>query len=160
MIATRHLSVLLLGLPLLLGACSDVRDTLGLTRNGPDEFGVATAPPLVMPPDFTLRPPAPGTAGAVQTVSASDQARATLLGTDAATTNTPAASGAEAALLQQAGTKTASTTSTIAAAAPTSAAAKQTATLETVLFGKPAATAGTPPAITMKRDSDGWFSWL
>ncbi len=48
--------------PLLLTACEDgtVRDTLGLTRESPDEFTVVSRPPLSLPPEFTLRPPKPG----------------------------------------------------------------------------------------------------
>jgi hypothetical protein len=45
---------------LLLTACSgnDVKDTLGLTRESPDEYRVVTRPPLSVPPEFNLRPPA------------------------------------------------------------------------------------------------------
>jgi hypothetical protein len=35
---------------------------LGLERSAPDEFRVITKAPLVMPPDFALRPPRPGEA--------------------------------------------------------------------------------------------------
>lgn len=56
----RKLIILLL-LPLALSACGTVSETLGLDpQSGPDEFDVATAPPLAIPPDFTLRPPEPG----------------------------------------------------------------------------------------------------
>jgi len=52
---------ILLGLAALtLAACSDVRESLGLGRNPPDEFSVVDRPPLSMPPDFGLRPPRPG----------------------------------------------------------------------------------------------------
>ena len=34
----------------------------GLNRSRPDEFAVARRAPLVVPPDFALAPPAPGTA--------------------------------------------------------------------------------------------------
>ena len=149
---------LILALPLMLGACDSMRDTLGLTRNGPDEFAVATTPPLVMPPDFTLRPPAPGSEGA-QGVAASEQARAALLGTDARTPTSPTVGGGEAALLQQAGTaapKPATTGDDKAVAM-----SPQAKTLETVLFDTPSAPAGgAAPTITMSHDDDGWFSWL
>ena len=54
----------LLLLPLLLTACDNggMRETLGLTRDAPDEFSVVSRPPLSLPPDFTLRPPHPGEA--------------------------------------------------------------------------------------------------
>jgi hypothetical protein len=46
----------------LLSACSEARKTLGLDHAAPDEFRVVSRAPLVMPPDFNLRPPAPGSA--------------------------------------------------------------------------------------------------
>jgi len=48
---------------LLLAACEDVKDTVGLGRNSPDEFTVVQNPPLAMPPDFGLRPPARAATG-------------------------------------------------------------------------------------------------
>ena len=46
----------------LLSGCGDssLSRTFGLVRDIPDEFTVVTRAPLSMPPDFTLRPPAPG----------------------------------------------------------------------------------------------------
>jgi Protein of unknown function (DUF3035) len=41
---------------LLLAGCGST----GLNRERPDEFAVARAAPLVVPPDFALVPPAPG----------------------------------------------------------------------------------------------------
>lgn len=43
-----------------LSACSSVNGALGLSKNGPDEFRVVAKAPLVVPPDYALRPPAPG----------------------------------------------------------------------------------------------------
>jgi hypothetical protein len=43
-----------------LGGCASTRNALGLTKVTPDEFRVVTKAPLVVPPDFALRPPAPG----------------------------------------------------------------------------------------------------
>ena len=51
--------VLLVCLPLAAG-CDSLRDAAGLTKKSPDEFAVTTKAPLVIPPDFNLRPPAPG----------------------------------------------------------------------------------------------------
>jgi hypothetical protein len=45
---------------LVLASCSNVQDSLGLTRKPPDEFTVITKAPLIIPPNFTLRPPRPG----------------------------------------------------------------------------------------------------
>ena len=47
-----------------LSACGGVREAVGLETPAPDEFAVVTKAPLVMPPDYTLRPPQPGVAGA------------------------------------------------------------------------------------------------
>jgi hypothetical protein len=43
-----------------LAGCQSTRNALGLTKVTPDEFRVVTKAPLVVPPDFALRPPAPG----------------------------------------------------------------------------------------------------
>ncbi len=45
---------------LLLASCSGVQDQFSLTSTPPDEFKVTTRAPLAVPPDFNLRPPAPG----------------------------------------------------------------------------------------------------
>ena len=67
-------------LPLLLAACDNggMRETLGLTRDAPDEFTVVSRPPLSMPPDFTLRPPKPGEAP--RGTSSDEKARSLLIG--------------------------------------------------------------------------------
>jgi len=43
-----------------LAGCQSTRKALGMTKVTPDEFRVVTKAPLVVPPDFALRPPAPG----------------------------------------------------------------------------------------------------
>lgn len=40
--------------------CSSLSNALGSSKHSPDEFAVVTKAPLVMPPDFSLRPPRPG----------------------------------------------------------------------------------------------------
>ena len=45
---------------LLLAGCSGVQEQFSLTSTPPDEFMVTTRAPLAVPPDFNLRPPAPG----------------------------------------------------------------------------------------------------
>lgn len=49
-----------LALLLLSGGCDTLKEQAGLTKRAPDEFTVVTKAPLVLPPDFTLRPPKPG----------------------------------------------------------------------------------------------------
>ena len=48
------------GLAILLGGCSNWKQTLGIEPVSPDEFAVESRAPLTIPPDFNLRPPAPG----------------------------------------------------------------------------------------------------
>lgn len=51
-------SSFLLAALLLLAACSgDIKETLGLSKEAPDEFVVVSRPPLSLPPDFELHPP-------------------------------------------------------------------------------------------------------
>ena len=65
---------------LVLSGCEGTRRVLGIGKNAPDEFAVASPQPLAVPPDFNLRPPAPGSERAAQVVSPSQQARAALVG--------------------------------------------------------------------------------
>ena len=48
---------IILSVVLTLNACSNVRDSAGVTRKSIDEFQVVENPPLVIPPDFNLLPP-------------------------------------------------------------------------------------------------------
>jgi len=43
-----------------LAGCTSTRNALGMTKVTPDEFRVVSKAPLVVPPDYALRPPAPG----------------------------------------------------------------------------------------------------
>ncbi|HXV01496.1 MAG TPA: DUF3035 domain-containing protein [Caulobacteraceae bacterium] len=43
-----------------LSGCNTASKALGMSKVTPDEFRVVTQAPLVVPPDFSLRPPAPG----------------------------------------------------------------------------------------------------
>ena len=45
---------------LTLTACSGFRNDLGLNKKAPDEFAVVSRAPLVLPPNYQLRPPQPG----------------------------------------------------------------------------------------------------
>lgn len=45
---------------LTLSACENAKESLGLETSPPDEFSVVKRAPLEMPPDYYLRPPAPG----------------------------------------------------------------------------------------------------
>lgn len=73
---------------LALAGCGDkVSRSLGLGKNVPDEYQVVENPPLSLPPDFHLRPPAPG-APRPQELDVRRQAEEILLGPK------PAAGGA------------------------------------------------------------------
>ncbi len=67
-------------LALALSSCDTLKEQVGMTKKSPDEFTVITKAPLVMPPDFSLRPPRPG-ARNPREVQPRDQARAALLAT-------------------------------------------------------------------------------
>ena len=43
-----------------LSGCNSAAQALGITKVTPDEFRVVTKAPLTIPPDYSLRPPAPG----------------------------------------------------------------------------------------------------
>lgn len=102
---------------LLLSACSgNVKESLGIDRQGPDAFNVVARPPLSLPPEFSLRAPAaPGTdmglsagqdkqAEAIITGQAPENPAAAQIRQD---TSTGQFSGGEGALLEKAGATTA-----------------------------------------------------
>lgn len=62
-----------------LAGCSAAGRALGLTKVTPDEFRVVTKAPLTVPPDYSLRPPAPGEPRP-QELQPESAARAALLG--------------------------------------------------------------------------------
>lgn len=68
---------------LSLIGCESLREAAGVTKEPPDEFAVVTKAPLVIPPDFNLRPPKPGAAPTNQ-VSPTDTAQSALFGDDPA----------------------------------------------------------------------------
>ena len=43
-----------------LAGCQSTQKALGMAKVTPDEFRIVTKAPLVVPPDYALRPPAPG----------------------------------------------------------------------------------------------------
>jgi hypothetical protein len=75
--------VLLAGASLAFAGCSDLSDALNGTKMPPDEFTVLTKSPLVIPPDYNLRPPQPGIASRNEP-DPDDQARAALFQQDPA----------------------------------------------------------------------------
>lgn len=72
------LSLGLAGL-LALAGCQDIQKDLGLAKSSPDEFRVVANAPLAIPPDYNLRPPAPG-APRPQQGTPTEQARVAVFG--------------------------------------------------------------------------------
>jgi hypothetical protein len=96
---------LLLAATLALGACADTRKAIGWEKSTPDEFRVVSRAPLTLPPDFGLRPPAPGTARP-QESSPQESARAAVFGAERpanAAASNAALSAGERQLLGRAG---------------------------------------------------------
>jgi hypothetical protein len=111
------LTALAVGLTLATGGCSGLKETLGLSKQSPDEFKVVSRAPLSMPPDYNLKPPTPG-APRPQEGSPRDQAAAAVFQYSNTTSGTmpadavppvgegeseTAQSSGESALLQSAG---------------------------------------------------------
>jgi hypothetical protein len=62
-----------------LAGCQSTQKALGMSKVTPDEFRIVTKAPLVVPPDYALRPPAPGEPRP-QELQPESQARNALLG--------------------------------------------------------------------------------
>lgn len=72
------------GIGVLLVGCDSIREAAGINKEPPDEFAVVTKAPLVIPPDFNLKPPKPGAAPTNQ-VSPTASAEEALYSDDPAT---------------------------------------------------------------------------
>ena len=95
----------------ILSSCEGIKQQMGLTKSAPDEFTIVTKAPLILPPDFTLRPPRPGARGP-KAVEAREQARRALIQSTRAPSGgvssqsaagQPSRSRAETAILRKAG---------------------------------------------------------
>src|SRR3954463_4454125 len=71
-----------------LAGCQSTQQALGMTKVVPDEFRVVSKAPLVVPPDYALRPPAPGEPRP-QELQPESAARTALLGKREAADRTP-----------------------------------------------------------------------
>ena len=78
-----------------LGACGTMQDLSGMNKRTPDEFRVLSKAPLVMPPDYNLRPPRAGEPAPQQLTPSAQAINALFPGR---TTLPPAASAGENAL--------------------------------------------------------------
>jgi hypothetical protein len=99
--------ILAVGLVASLSACGGGGGLLN--RDRPDEFAVSRAAPLVIPPDFALVPPAPGTPAAAAVDSRSEAMQAMFGGpaqrsaAETATLNAAGRANAAAGIRSQAG---------------------------------------------------------
>lgn len=96
----------LCALTLALSACSDFRSAIGLDKRAPDEFAVVSRAPLILPPDYRLRPPEPGAPRPTETSPREDAETAVFEGArteDAGAEGTAGRTSGEAALLDRAG---------------------------------------------------------
>jgi len=105
--------------PLMAGCGEGTKRALGWEKAPPDEFSIVTRAPLAQPPDYDLRPPAPGTSRKQEGATVA-QAKKVLIGPDSVTpvpvstaskTENPdlaSLSSGETALLKKAGAENAS----------------------------------------------------
>lgn len=82
-----------------LAGCSSLGQSSGFARTTPDEFNVVTKPPLVVPPEYALRPPAVGAVLPRELQDTGNPGRTILFGQDLGTD----ASQGELALVAAAG---------------------------------------------------------
>ncbi|SNB54006.1 Beta-barrel assembly machine subunit BamF [Arboricoccus pini] len=84
----------------LAGCSSTVQDAFGLSKRSPDEFQVVRRAPLVVPPDYRLRPPGAGTGTTAPAANSTSQDAYTALTGQPAQPDT-AMSPAEQTLVSQ-----------------------------------------------------------
>lgn len=93
-------------LALSLAGCGGggLKEALGYGKDAPDEFAIVTKAPLVIPPDFGLRPPQPGAPRPQEAnLDPSIVAQSALIGDQSATPLPETGSIGEQALLEQTG---------------------------------------------------------
>jgi hypothetical protein len=137
----------LLAAGLSLMSCDTIREAAGVTKQPPDEFAIATKAPLIIPPDYNLKPPKPGAAPLNQ-ISPTQAAQAALYGAD---TQQIAASiqgnysEAERLLLAQSGAATADDSIRRVIAADNAKAEDTGSFTDSLLFGSSATASGDVP---------------
>jgi len=67
------------GLAFAVSGCATATKSLGLTKRAPNEFNILTKAPLIVPPEYNLRPPKVGESSAENNYS-QEAARKALLG--------------------------------------------------------------------------------
>ena len=147
-----------------LSACDSLREEAGLTKQSPDEFAVTTKAPLIIPPDFNLRPPSPGAAPLNQTDPTSSAEVAMFNTEDPASVAAQMQgnySPTEKLLLAHAGVQNADPT--IRAQLQSDEKNMQGAdpSFTDRILGSPAKTAPLPKGATPSdKSGGGWFDWF
>jgi hypothetical protein len=160
-----------------LSGCDSLRQMAGLDKKSPDEFAVTTKAPLVIPPDFNLRPPLPG-APPANALDPSSSAEAALFAPTDTATAAASLSGSytpgERMFLANAKAQTAdpgirarlnADQRAAIQNADSSFTARVLGTKATPDDGKPVnadaeANKGKKTGAPKKDDSGGWFDWL
>ena len=86
----------------LLGGCSGAKKAFGMGKVSPDEFTIVTKAPLVVPPDYSLRPPRPGMAS-LSVTQPGGRAEYALFGNDGDMSNAQGYTTGEIAFLEISG---------------------------------------------------------
>jgi hypothetical protein len=86
------------GAAVALAGCTYLRDAAGSGKSSPDEFAVLTKAPLVIPPDYNLKPPRPGILPTNQ-MEPTEAAQTALFGNNATAANGAASVSASEQLL-------------------------------------------------------------
>jgi hypothetical protein len=147
-----------------LSACDSLRREAGLTKQAPDEFAVVTKAPLIIPPNFNLRPPAPGAPPLNQEDPTNSAEAALFNGSDPATAAASMPSSislGERMMLASAGVQNADPAirAELAADSRSAAAAADQSFTDRVLSGS-LSPSTVPKKPAPKADSGGWFGWL
>ena len=141
---------------------SGLRDEAGLTKQPPDEFAVTTKAPLIIPPDFNLKPPSPGAAPLNQTDPTSSAETALFANQDpqvAAQQMQGNFSPAERMLLAHAGAQNADPTIRVELQSDQTNMQGADQSFTDRILGSPAKAApGTKTPDT--KSSGGWFDWF
>ena len=145
-----------------LAACSSLREAAGLTKQSPDEFAVTTKAPLIIPPDFNLRPPSPGAAPLNQTDPTSSAEVAMFNTGDPATVAAQMPgnySPSEKMLLANAGVQNADPTVRAQLQSDEKNMQGADPSFTDRILGSPATAAPSAKGATDK-SSGGWFDWF
>ena len=147
-----------------LSACDSIRRSAGLTKQPPDEFAVVTKAPLIIPPNFNLRPPAPGAPPLNQEDPTGSAAAALFNGSDPATVAagmSPTLTLGERMLLANARAQNVDPAirAELEADSRSSAAAADQSFTDRLLSGS-LSPSTLPKKTAPQKSSGGWFDWL